>query len=162
MPSRDANEPRPEQGTERIYYNSVYHHGLDEKRRIQIPAKWRPSRPDTELTLMIWRSPGQKDTCIAVLPPEVWERLVQKVTEMSFSDQKTEALRRWIGKNSDRVGLDKSGRICLPEAMAKAAAIDKEAVLVGLMDRFQIWNPERWEVRSQQDDEMEEEAIRLI
>jgi len=42
------------------------------------------------------------------------------------------------------VTLDKGGRICLPEAMAKAAVIDKEAMLVGLVDRFEIWNPERY------------------
>jgi hypothetical protein len=38
--------------------------------------------------------------------------------------------------------LDKAGRICLPEGMARAAGIKDEAVLVGLLDRFEIWNPE--------------------
>jgi MraZ protein len=48
-----------------------------------------------------------------------------------------------------QVALDKAGRICLPEAMASLAGITKEAVLVGLLDRFEIWSPDRYaEVRS--------------
>jgi DNA-binding transcriptional regulator/RsmH inhibitor MraZ len=36
------------------YYNSCYRHGVDEKRRVQIPAKWRPEEPGTELTVILW------------------------------------------------------------------------------------------------------------
>ncbi len=39
---------------EPTYYNSLYRHGVDEKRRVQIPAKWRPEKTGTELTLMLW------------------------------------------------------------------------------------------------------------
>jgi MraZ protein len=43
------------------------------------------------------------------------------------------------------VTFDKAGRICLPEEMARGAAIKDEALLVGLLDRFEIWNPARYE-----------------
>jgi MraZ protein len=43
------------------------------------------------------------------------------------------------------VTFDKAGRICLPEDMARAAAIKDEALLVGLLDRFEIWNPDRYQ-----------------
>ena len=56
--------------------------------------------------------------------------------------------------------LDKGGRICLPEGMAKAA--DRgEAMLVGLVDRFEIWNPERY-AASAVDDQLLPEAFKLI
>ena len=58
--------------------------------------------------------------------------------------------------------LDKSGRLCLPEAMAKAVSIEKEAVLVGMFDRFEIWNPERYAVASAVDEELSSEAFKLI
>ena len=44
-----------------------------------------------------------------------------------------------------QVTVDKAGRICLPEEMARAAGIKNEAMLVGLLDRFEIWNPDRYE-----------------
>jgi len=97
-----------------------------------------------------------------VLPPREWEALVQKLKAMPYSDPSAEALRRLLGRKSDRVTLDKGGRICLPEAMAKSAAIDKEAMLVGLVDRFEIWNPERHLAASAVDDQLMSEAFKLI
>ena len=153
MSSEESNEP--------IYYNSFYRHGVDEKRRVQIPAKWRPARPEV-LTLVLLPKGTMPEACLLVLPPREWEALVQKLKAMPYADPNAEALRRQLGKKSDRVTLDKGGRICLPEAMAKAAAIDKEAMLVGLVDRFEIWNPERQKAASAVDDALLPEAFKLI
>jgi MraZ protein len=146
---------------ETIFYNSLYRHGVDEKRRLQIPAKWRPEA-EIELTLIIWPKGTQQQACLLVLPPDEWISLVQKLKAMPFSDPKAEALRRLLGTKSDRVPLDKAGRICLPDPMAKAAAIEKEAVLVGLVDRFEIWNPARYDSASMVDEELAPEAFKLI
>jgi len=151
----------PEEPNEPIYYNSTYRHGVDEKRRVQIPAKWRPATPEV-LTLLLWPKGTMTEACMLVLPPREWEALVQKLKAMPYSDPSAEALRRLLGRKSDRVTLDKGGRICLPDAMAKAAAIDKEAMLVGLVDRFEIWNPERHLAASAVDDQLLSEAFKLI
>ena len=153
MSSEPLNEP--------IYYNSTYVHGVDEKRRVQIPSKWRPQKPHY-LTLILWPRGSMIDACIHVLPPLEWERLVAKAQSLPFADPKAQALRRLIGKKSDRVLLDRGGRICIPEAMATAAAIGKEAALVGLIDRFEIWNPKRHEAAGAEDDQMQHLAFELI
>jgi MraZ protein len=145
-----------------IYYNSLYRHGVDEKRRLQIPAKWRPTSANVEFTLIQWPKGSMRDACILVLPPDEWVALVQKLKSLPFADPRAETLRSILGRKSDRVALDKGGRICLPDAMAKAAGIEQEAVLLGLVDRFQIWNPERYEATSAVDEEMSAEAFRQI
>ena len=153
MPSEEPREP--------VYYTSSYRHGVDEKRRVQIPAKWRPARPEV-LTLVLWPKGTMPEACLLVLPPPEWEALVQKLKAMPYADPNAEALRRLLGKKSDRVTLDKGGRICLPEALAKSASIGDEAMLVGLVDRFEIWNPERHLAASAVDDELLPEAFKLI
>ncbi|MCL4180255.1 MAG: hypothetical protein KJ072_21240 [Verrucomicrobia bacterium] len=153
MQPNDSNEP--------IYYSSCYRHGVDEKRRVQIPAKWRPSKPEV-LTLVLWPKGTTPEACLLVLPPAEWHDLVQKLKGMSFADPKAQALRHLLGTKSDRVTLDKGGRICLPEGMAKAAAIGEEAMLVGMVDRFEIWNPERYEAAGAVDDQLLPEAFKLI
>jgi MraZ protein len=145
-----------------IYYNSTFRHGVDEKRRVQIPAKWRPTIPEVEFTLILWPKGTMKDACLLVLPAEEMAALARKLKEMPFADPRAETLRRMLGKKSAQATLDKSGRICLPEPMAKAAAIDKEAVLAGLVDRFEIWNPERYDAASAVDEELSPEAFKLI
>jgi MraZ protein len=145
-----------------IHYHSLFRHGLDEKRRVQIPAKWRPSQPDVEFTLILWPNGAQPDACLLVLPPAEMNALAEKIRAMSFADPKASALRRLLGSKSASVSLDKAGRICLPEAMAKAVGIEDEAILVGLVDRFEIWNPERYQKVSAVDEALLPEAFKLI
>src|SRR6185312_9161979 len=132
---------------EMIHYHSLFRHGVDEKRRVQIPAKWRPSQPDVELTLILWPNGSQPDACLLVLPPAEMAVLADKIRAMPFADPKASALRRLLGSKSARVTLDKAGRIVVPESMANSAGIEAngEATLVGLVDRFEIWNPKRYE-----------------
>ena len=148
---------------ETIYYKSIYRHGVDEKRRVQVPAKWRPSAPEFQFSIILWQPKGpERESCLLVLGPDEWRVLVDKVKAMSYSDPNVQTLRRNIGKNSDRVTLDKAGRICLPEAMAKTVGLEKEAVLVGLLDRFEIWSPKQYEATSALDDRSMPDAIKLI
>ena len=144
---------------EPTYYNSLYQHGVDEKRRVQIPAKWRPPS-EVEFTLILW--PGKAGACLLVLPPDRWAALVQKLEAMPFFEPKVESLRRWIGTNSYRATLDRAGRICVPEEMAEAAGIADQAMLVGLVDRFQIWNPARYREATDADKLISSDALALI
>lgn len=145
-----------------ILYHSLFRHGVDEKRRVQIPAKWRPSEPDVEFTLILWPDGTRADANLLVLPPQEMRALADKIRAMPFADPKASALRRLLGSKSASVSLDKGGRICLPESMAKAVGIDKEAVLVGLVDRFEIWSPERYETVSAVDAALLPEAFKMI
>ena len=145
-----------------VFYNSIYHHGVDEKRRLQIPSKWKPLEEDFQFTLILWPKSGPKEAYILALPPEPLQGLMEKLKAMPYSDAKADSLRRLLGKNSDQAAVDKSGRICLPELMAKGAGIDRQAVLIGSWDRFEIWNPERYEAASQVDDALASEAFKLI
>lgn len=147
---------------ETIYYSSKFRHGMDEKRRVQVPAKWRPQDPNVEFTLILWPHRERKHACLLVLPPALWKTLVGQLTAMSFTDPKAEALRRRLGTSSVQVALDKAGRLCLPEEMAQAAGIEKEAILVGLVDRFQIWNPERYQAVEAEDEALASEAFQLL
>ena len=145
----------------RTYYNSCYRHGVDEKRRLQVPAKWRPARPGTELTLILWPK-SQEGPCVRVLPPEEMAELMASIDAMPNDDPKKTVLKRFIGSESAQVKLDNAGRICLPEPMARQAGIESEAVLVGLLDRFEIWNPERHENIKAADAVMAHEAFKLL
>ena len=129
----------------RIYFNSKYLHGIDEKRRLQIPAKWRPAEDGVEFTVIVWPK-HQAGTCLRVLPPDKLEKLVAEIEAMPNADPRKDVLRRVVGGNSEQVTVDKAGRICLPEPMAAAAGITDEALLVGMFERFEIWEPSRFKL----------------
>ncbi len=145
----------------RTYYNSLYRHGVDTKRRVQIPAKWRPAKSGVELTLILWPK-SKEGPCLRVLPPEEMEGLMRDIDAMPNSDPNKVVLKRFIGSESVQVALDKAGRICLPEEMANGAGIKGEAILVGLLDRFEIWNPERYKQVRTSDAIMAQEAFKMM
>jgi len=127
----------------KIYFNSMYLHGVDEKRRLQIPAKWRSDTDGVDFTVIVWPK-HQAGTCLRVLPLEKLEKLVAEIEAMPNSDPRKDVLRRVVGCNSEQVTVDKAGRICLPEEMARAAGIKHEALLVGMLEQFEIWEPARY------------------
>ena len=147
---------------EPTYYNSLYQHGVDEKkRRVQIPAKWRPSKPDVEFTLILWPK-AKEGPCLRVLPPKEMAELMRDINAMPNGDPNKVVLKRFIGTESIQVSVDQAGRICLPEEMAKAAGIKDQATLVGLLDRFEIWSPERFAAVKSSDAVMAHEAFKLM
>jgi len=151
----------PSENLAPTYYNSWYRHGVDDKRRLQIPAKWRPNTEGIEFTLILWPKSAE-GPCVRVLPPKQMAVLMRDIDAMPNSDPNKGVLKRFIGSESIQAPLDKTGRICLPETMAKAAGIGEEAVLVGLLDRFEIWSPEKFNRVKASDVIMAQEAFKMM
>jgi MraZ protein len=143
-------------------YNSCFDNVVDEKRRVQIPSNWRKGQNEVEFMLVLWPNSAQKDACLLVLPPAAASKLRQRITSMAFGDAQAEALRRFLGRKSQMVTSDKSGRITLPEHMARAAGIETKVTLVGMFDRFQLWSPDRFGAITEGDDALAQEAFKLI
>lgn len=141
--------------------NWRYLHELDEKRRVQVPSKWRPAEEGVELTLVLWPK-AKEGPCLRAMYPQQVDALMKQLDAMPNSDSNKGVLKRVIGSESIQVTLDKSGRICIPEELARAADIGKQAMLVGLMDKFEIWNPERYEKVRASDTVKIQEAFNLM
>jgi MraZ protein len=135
--------------TKVAYYHEVFQHGIDESRRVMLPAKWRPSVSGVVFRVLPW--PVNVEECLLVLPPERWDVMMQKLKMNRMQDPRVAALERVLGGTSAALTLDKVGRLCLTENLAKAAGLEKEAVFVGRLDKFEIWSPERHKVSTIQD-----------
>ena len=145
----------------RVTFKGEYDFGVDDKRRVQVPAKWRPAE-EVALSVHVWKAENQRHPCLLVLPPATARKLEEKLEGMPFADPKAETLRRLLGADCDDLSLDSAGRICLPEKLASKAGIGKKVILVGLFDRFQIWNPEFYADTQVADEVARPDAIKLI
>jgi MraZ protein len=150
----------PDEAASRITYSAIYRHSVDDKRRVSVPFRWRPDEP-IEFTVIAW--PKHKaGSCLLVLPPGQVVKLLADIDAMPGSDPNKSVLKRHIGKLSIQAKLDGSGRIALPEDMAKEAGINGQAVLVGCLDRFEIWSPDRYEQAEAFDQAALAQAMQLI
>jgi MraZ protein len=130
----------PEETVSEMTYSLVYRHSVDDKRRVPVPFRWRPAEP-MEFALVVWPK-HTAGTCLRVLPPGPWAKFRAEIEAMPDIAKKP-ALKRMIGTNSTTMKLDAAGRLTIPEEMAIQADIKDQAVLVGLIDRFEIWSPAR-------------------
>lgn len=108
-----------------------------------IPAKWRPKDKSVEFVALLW--PINVEDFLLVLPPARWQLMIERLRGSSLTNQRAATLERVIGETSVPLELDKVGRFCLPENLAKAVGLEKEAVFVGRLDKFEIWSPKRYD-----------------
>jgi MraZ protein len=136
----DTQSTMPETAPE-ITYESTFTQRLDEKRRVPVPHRWRSGKSE-DFHLMIW--PKHKaGTCLRVLAPGLMTKLRQKLDALPDDNPKKAVLKRQIGSRTMTVTVDNAGRITIPEDMIAAADLKTDAVFVGMLDRFEIWNPAR-------------------
>jgi MraZ protein len=124
-----------------------YEHAIDEKGRITIPAKFRG-----ELAEGIVVTKGI-DRCLWLFPMEVWVELSEvKFKGLRMTDPNAREFQRQVfGAAFDSLP-DKQSRFILPPLLREYANIDKQAVIIGLYDRCEIWNPDLWRERRERSD----------
>jgi len=134
-----------------------YQHNIDSKGRLTIPARFR------ELLVAEGAYVTQGfDKNLMVLTVPSFNQIYQRVNRMSMTDPMARLLKRLIFSGADRVDVDKVGRILIQQFLREAAALDTEAVIVGVGDYFEIWSPTIWEEQLTQLKDVEANAQRFM
>ena len=118
-----------------------FEHMLDAKGRVFIPAKWRESVKDT-LVVTLGLLESSETTCLWGMSLEEWERFSHKLSALPVTDIRGQAIRRKIYSLAAACEIDKQGRILIPAQLRDLAGLSKDATLIGVGERVEIWNPE--------------------
>ncbi len=122
-----------------------YQHNLDSKGRITMPSKFRDG-----LGKNFYITKGM-DGCLFVFPEEQWIEMDKKINNLRLSRKESRGIARLFYAGAIDVSLDKMGRVLLPGNLRQYASLDKEAIVIGVSTRVEIWDKDRWE--SYNDDE---------
>ena len=117
-------------------------HSIDAKGRLFIPAKLRE-----ELGVTFYLAMGV-DECLAIYPQETWNRFTEKFASLPMSQS---AAMRPLFANASKCELDSQGRIVIPQKLRKYAGLEKDAVIIGVNDRAEIWSAETWNAREEEE-----------
>lgn len=129
-----------------VMFMGQYEHSIDAKGRIIIPAKYRE---DLGESFVVTRG---LDGCLFLYPEEEWQAFVDKLQNLP-SNQNTRKLQREFLSKAMEVTLDKQGRILIPSLLRVEAALEKEVVFVGMMNRVEVWDKSRLEAQELEGDE---------
>jgi MraZ protein len=122
-------------------FKGTYRHRIDPKGRIPVPASFRRAlSPDDGGRLVV----TLLDQCLAAYPPAEWELLEAQLRALPGFSRPVKALTRLLTSRAADCELDVQGRILLPAALRQAARLEREAIVVGVLNRFEVWAPDAW------------------
>lgn len=137
-------------------FKGEYSHSVDAKGRIIMPAKFREILGD-----MFVVTKGL-DGCLFVYPNEEWKNIENKFREIPLTTKDARKFSRFFFAGAADCEVDKQGRVLIPSVLREFAGLNKEVVLVGVLNRIEIWSKERWQENEYDDmDEIAEHMAAL-
>ena len=138
-----------------------FEHNVDAKGRLFIPAKWRE---DLGSTMIVTRGMlGKTDRrCLFGMSLATWDMLLERYNRIAMTDVKAQNALRMTFANACDCELDKQGRILISGTLRKSAGIDKDAVLVGMGNRIEIWSGEMWAAQLEASENEEEDTFAYL
>lgn len=122
------------------YFSGEYECTVDPKGRMILPAKVKVRLPEgfnSEIFLL-----RSTDPCLLIYPMPEWEKMAEKISGLNEFDEHTAIIQRNFLRGGQECDLDNTGRFLIPKRMLDYAGISKDAIVVGLGNRLELWNPD--------------------
>ncbi len=117
-------------------FRGEHHYSLDDKGRIVLPSKFRAALGNR---VVVTRG---LDECVAVYSPQEWTKNEKKLRGLSVSRRD---FVRFVLASAEDVDLDRQGRMTVPAHLREYAKIERDAVVVGVGSRLEIWSLQNWQ-----------------
>ena len=132
-------------GRGQAFFRGISELVLDVKGRIAIPARHRDGLAAAgQGGVVITADHGG---CLLMYPELAWESIETKLMALpSFDDHIRSVQRLYVG-HAENVDIDAAGRILVPPALRRYAALDKRVVLVGQGRKLELWDETRWQAQ---------------
>lgn len=116
-----------------------FEHNLDPKRRLTIPSEWRAQ---VGMPASVYVMPDFHQRCLNVYPAGEMSRKLEALRRYPMADEKARRFSRVLGGNSELLPWDTAGRIRIKDQLLAFAGLTDRVILVGALDRFELWSPE--------------------
>ena len=116
---------------------------IDEKGRIIIPAKFRKHiLPEASGIMSVTLG---RDNCVWLFPSYEWTKVLKTVQTTNPYTNDEVLMRRQILFHAEELTTDTQHRILIPQELLKKVGIKKEILLLGQIERIEVWNPEEYD-----------------
>jgi MraZ protein len=117
-----------------------FRHQIDEKGRLSLPASFRRDAIDQPLVLV-----QVHPDALTLYPEATWAEVEGRLRELLRRQPSARAYVLGVTARAVEVVPDRQGRILIPQRLLESVGLKDAALLVGVIDRVEIWDPERFE-----------------
>lgn len=134
-------------------FRGQYEHSLDAKDRITIPARFRAALAEGVVLAQ------GLEPCVEVYSESAYSDVEKRfLADLNPFDRRGRRTQRRFHARSEDETLDSAGRVRIPRRLIEHAGLEGGCVIAGVMNRLEIWNPERWAAENEAIDAEEEAA----
>ena len=116
-----------------------YLYSLDSKGRINMPARFRQALSKNNKNTFV--STRGMDSCIWVYPLSQWFEIEKGLRSLSSLSRIHRTFVRNTARYATPSTYDKQGRITLSPSLIEYAALEKEVLIIGMVNKMEVWNP---------------------
>jgi MraZ protein len=124
-----------------MIFRGRFEYTIDPKGRVNIPAPFREQLQETGQESFVITN---YSCCIYAYPADDWARIEEKLSSVSSVDRKLNTFLRFFVGGAVEAVPDKQGRILIPSSLRTYAGLEKDVVITGMPNRFEIWAREKW------------------
>jgi MraZ protein len=117
---------------------------LDAKGRIAIPVRYRERLLTVGGKVV---ATVDRDHCLLIYPLPDWEEIERKLMRLPSLNKQVRRLQRLMLGYATELDMDGHGRILLTRELREFAGLDRQAMLIGQGNKFELWSDERWSAR---------------
>lgn len=122
-----------------VYFASEYDVKIDAKGRVVLPARVKSNLPqDSGSNIVLSRG---FEPCLVLRPQSEFFKILDKLKGLNQFDAASRNFQRKMLAGSTDMELDSNGRFLIPKSMLSYARLERDAIIVGMGDRLEIWNP---------------------
>ncbi|MCG6892025.1 MAG: division/cell wall cluster transcriptional repressor MraZ [Desulfobacteraceae bacterium] len=133
-------------------------HTIDAKGRIIVPSRFRDGiREGGGDGIMVSRM----DSCLVAYPYDEWNKIETRILSLAEKSENMRRFRRVFIGGAFECTIDKQERTLIPQPLRQYADLEKDIVLVGVLDHFEIWSRSKWEKENMElEDDLKKEEVR--
>lgn len=133
-------------------------HTIDEKGRFVIPSRFRDViRASGSDSIMV----SKLDGCLKAYTVEEWGKIESRILDLAEKSDSMRRFRRVFIGGASSCPCDKQGRVLIPPLLRQYGGLNREVVLVGVLDHFEIWDRTNWDQEGMSlEEDMKQEDVR--
>lgn len=126
-----------------VMFSGTFEHTFDDKNRLIIPRRLRERIDEQEEGSGFVVTKGTTH-CLFIYTPKSWRSVTEKLAQRAERDPQAQDFFRMFYGNAEETTCDRQGRILISERLKRLADLQREAALVGVANRIEVWDLARW------------------